>query len=344
MESDQLQVSIVVVNWNGKSLLEKCLSSLFEGDDQNFEIIFVDNGSVDGSVDFVAGRFPQIKIVRNQSNLGFAIANNIGAQNASGAFLLFLNNDTIVEKDFLSKLIEGIKDEEEVAACQPKIKVLGRPTYLDSAGSFPTLTGFLRHDGIREVDVGQYDQVKEIFSPKGACLLIRKDIFQAVGGFDEDFFCYFEETDLAWRIWLYGYRILLIPQAVIYHKGGATSEKLDFSFVQYHSNKNRINSYLKNLSIANLLWLLPLHLTLYFFLMVYSALFFKFDRVSVLIKALLWNFFGFSATLKKRRFVQTQVRRRSDGEVFKGKMASIPWKEYGKGALYFLNPKFFRES
>jgi GT2 family glycosyltransferase len=332
-------VSIIIVNWNGKQWLGDCLSSIFKQDYKNFEIVVVDNRSTDGSIEYLRENFPQVKVVQNHENLGFAEGNNIGVRHTQGSLVLLLNNDTVVTQDFLSKLVEKMLSALSIGACQPKIRLLDQPDRLDSVGSFPTRTGFFRHYGLNEIDSSQYDHLEEIFSPKGACLLIRKDVFEKINGFDSDFFCYFEETDLAWRIWLAGYRVVLVPQAIIYHKMGATSQKLNFDFVQFHSNKNRINSYIKNLGALNLLCLLPIHLFFYGLIILGAAFTLRFGRVSALLKALTWNVLNLRTTLRKRSYVQDHIRSVSDKEIFKGKITSVPWKAYFNSFSWFLFTK-----
>ncbi len=319
-------VSIIISNLNGEEWLKNCLSSLKEQDYPHIELILIDNGSEDKSIDFIKCSYPTVKIIENDHNLGYAMAGNQGAEQASGELLLFLNNDTEVKKDFLSILVQKILESPQIAACQPKIRFLQEKEKIDSVGSFPTLSGFLYHLGHLEKDQGQYDRLGDIFSPKGACVLIRKNVFEKMGGFDSDFFCYFEETDLAWRIWLGGYRITLASQAVIYHKMGATCEKMNFEFLQYHAHKNKICSFLKNLEVLQLIWFLPLHLVFYFLPTPIFLVTFKFKKIFTLLNALWWNISHLKETLRKRRIVQEKIRMLSDKDLFKNKIVPIPWR------------------
>src|SRR3989344_2254066 len=262
-------VSIIIVNWNGKDHLEKCIPSVLKNSYQNFEIIVIDNGSTDGSIEYLRLNFSFIKLIRNKSNLGFAEANNQGIDSARGEYVLFLNNDTKVEKNFLSILVTRLSKDDKMGACQPKILHWEKPGKLDSIGSFLMSSGFLYHFGFEAKDSGKLNKEIKLFSGKGSCLLIKKHVLNEIGNFDTDFFAYFEETDLCWRLWLAGYYLLYIPSSVIHHKTWGTAKKLAIETVNYHSFKNRIASLITNLGSLNLLRILPLHLIICIFIVIY---------------------------------------------------------------------------
>lgn len=321
-------VSIIIVNWNGKKHLQYCLPSLIKINYPNYEVILVDNGSVNGSVELVEDNYKKITIIENKTNLGFAEGNNKGIRRAKGEYILFLNNDTKVKPDFLTKLVKDLEGNPEIAAAQSKILLMDNPKLLDSIGSFLTWTGFLTHFGFREKNKKGLNKKMEIFSAMGVCLLFRKDVLKEVGFFDKDFFAYFEETDLCWRTWLAGYKIIYAPQSVIYHKKGATSSLMANSFVIYHSFKNRICSLLKNLEIKNLIWMLPLHL-LVCNLIILGYLFKGKPKNSFFIlKAFSWNIFNFWGTLEKRRVVQNKIRKISDKALLPQISRKINLKNY----------------
>ena len=241
-------VSIIIVNWNAKEDLKECLGSLSTIDYLNYEIILVDNGSTDGSVSLVRKQFPEVIIVESDKNLGFAEGNNLGYQKSKGEYILFLNNDTIVTRDFLRELVNFIKGKKDVAVIQPKI-LFHRPGTtahhkINSIASFLLDSGFLYH-----LDYGKKETKKvlpyEIFSAYGACFLARRNVIDKVGLFDPDYFAYFEETDFCHRLWLAGYKVMILPDVFIYHKGEKTAQELSLTFIQYHSFKNRIFSFFK---------------------------------------------------------------------------------------------------
>ncbi len=313
-------VSVIIVNWNGKRFLKECLSSLYSQDYKNIEVIFVDNNSKDGSVEYIKKNFPKAKIIVNKENLGFAEGNNIGYKKALGDYILFLNNDTKVTKDFLSESVKVLESEKKIGGAQSKILLMDDPTRLDSVGAFLTNTGFLYHYGIAKKDSTKYDKQVDIYSAKGACMIFKREVLEKikVDGeiFDGRYFAYFEETDMCHRVWLSGYRIVFAPKSIIYHKMGGTSTKLDNSFVQYHSFKNRINSYIKNLGRIQLLRLLPLHILLCESIAVFYLFRMRFSFFLAVNKAIIWNFINLNKTLKKRTYINKRIRNVLDKDLF----------------------------
>lgn len=311
-------VSVIIVNWNGKHFLKECLVSLYNQNYKNIEVIFVDNNSKDGSVEYVKNNFLKTKIVENKENLGFAKANNIGYEESAGDYVLFLNNDTKVTKNFLSELVKVLESDKKIAGAQSKILLMDDPTKLDSVGAFLTNTGFLYHYGIAKKDSPKYYKQIDIYSAKGACMIFKREVLEKikVDGeiFDSRYFAYFEETDMCHRVWLAGYKIVFAPKSVIYHKMGGTSAKLDNSFVQYHSFKNRINSYIKNLDASTLLKILPSHLLIceaYSFLLITKL---RFDVFLSIQKAIIWNIVTLPATIKKRNYIRSLIKNKNINE------------------------------
>lgn len=333
-------VSIIIVNLNGCRHLKICLKSLQSMIFKDYEVILVDNASSDSSVAFVRKNYPSVKIIENKENLGFAEANNIGAKEAKGEHLLFLNNDTKTKPDFIDKLVSRMEEDSTIGMCQGKLLLMDEPDRLDVLGGYLTFSGFLKHIGLNlgdyEIDRGQHNQEKEVFSPRGACMLIRRNLFEKLGGFDKDFFAYFEETDLAWRVWLAGYRIVYIPRSVIYHKVGATTQNLSFSFIQYHSYKNRICSLIKNLELKNLFLLLSFHLFLCFASILFSLFCLKIKWAGAILRAIGWNTRYLKATLRKRRFVQSQIRKVRDRDIFSRVGARIPLTQFWVSIKWFV--------
>ncbi len=310
------KVSILIVNWNGKHHLEKCLPSLMQIDYTNAEIILVDNGSTDGSLEYISQNFPSVKIIKEETNTGFVGGNNDGINYATGDYVLFLNNDTRVEPDFLSKLVRALDEDQLIAGVQSKVVSIDDPNRYDSVGAFLTNTGFLYHYGYLQRVNPKFEQRIKLYTAKGACMLFRKSIINEVGLFDPDFFAYFEETDFCHRVLLKGFRIEYIPESVIHHKIGGTSNAMNNAFIQFHSFKNRINSHLKNLGTIEMVKILPLHLIL----CEMAAIVFLFrgraDLFKALNKSIYWNIQNFSQTMAKRKKVQA-MRKISDRELLK---------------------------
>jgi GT2 family glycosyltransferase len=323
------KISIIIVTWNGLRHLQKCLPSIVASTYQNFEIVLVDNASSDGSIEFVEKKYPNVKIVRNQTNLGFAEANNIGFENSDGEYVFLLNNDTTIEPDCLEKLMTKIKENETIGGIQPKILRMDEPEKLDCVGDFPTISGIFEHYGLGgDKNDPRFNKTMEIFAMKGAAMFVPRKIIEKVGLFDSDFFAYFEETDFCHRIWLAGYKIIYYPGATVYHKGFGTSHNLSFGFIQEHAFKNRICSFLKNFGMVNLLKILPLHLVVCEFLAVfYSMKRREFKFFTMIQRAIWWNIKNFKKTLRKRKNIQTETRKIRDNAFLPMLMRDIALSE-----------------
>jgi len=307
-------VSIIIVNWNGRKLLEECLASVFaQKTAVTYECIVVDNGSTDRSVLSISRKYPRVRIIKNDKNVGFAEGNNIGCTQARGTYILFLNNDAIVTKGFLSPLVSILKKNPHIGAVQPKIVQYPDTTLIDSVGSYFLPTGFLYHFGHNKKNNPKYEIASDIFSMKGACMLIRHDVLDRVGIFGNEYFAYFEETDLCHRIWLAGYRIQYVPDSVIYHIGGKTSLTLPSEYIQYHSYKNRIYTYLGNFEIMSLVRILPLHIALCLVISCLYVVTGKFRLGIAIINAILWNLIHISAIFNKRKIMKN-IRVKKDSE------------------------------
>ena len=315
--NNQPLVSIIIVNWNGGEVFAECLNSLKKIDYHNWELIVVDNGSSDKSEDLIYFYKPtkKIKIIKNKQNKGFAQANNQGFVKAQGEYILLLNNDTKVEANFLSLLVNRIKKDSTLGVIQPKISLMDKSDYLDNVGSFLTKTGFLEHWGYMEHDGSKFNKEKEIFSAKGACMLCRRNVIEKVGLFDESFVSYMEETDFCWRVWISGYKVLFYPKARIFHKVGFSSKKQDQIFVNYNSYKNRLICLIKNLQFENLFYISICHFTLSIFLICYYLLKFQFSKAQMILGAIWWNLVNFKKTFSKRKKIQV-LRKVKDKELF----------------------------
>lgn len=316
-------VSLVIVNHNAKEYSELCLNSVLNSDYPNFEIIIVDNGSEDGSLEFfreISKSKPNINVIRNEENRGPSAARNQGIEKAKGKYVAFLDNDTTVHPLWLNEAIKVFESNSKIGACQCKLILLGTDNVIDSVGEYLGQFGFLVHVVTpgEEKDVGQYDNITEIFAAKSAGMIARKDVLNKIGGFDDDFFIYAEESDLCWRVWLQGYRVVLIPNSIVYHKFGLSSkvlqEKIDY-LIKFHGTKNHITTLMKNLEFKNLQKILPIHISMWMGI----ALFFLVKRQSKSVKwifqGIIWNLTNCRNTVKKRRIVQAN-RTMKDEEIF----------------------------
>lgn len=315
------KVSIIVLNWNGKKFLRNCLDSLQKITYSSFEIIVVDNNSKDGSQKFVKKNYKKVILMENKENYGFAKGNNIGFRASAGDYILILNNDTIVTPGFLDSLMKDFEDNPEIACLQPQIILSEKKQFLDGVGAFLTFTGFLYHFGyLKDRMQPKYNKKMKIFSAKGACMLLRRKAIEKVGLFDEDFFIFFEETDLCFRLWLAGYVVMYEPKSIIYHVGGGdttSSNSYQYERRLCLSMRNMLCSYLKNFGTYNLFTVMPMFLFAQTTLCAYYLITLKLNLVKVIIKAYLWNIYNLSSTIKKRNNIQHNIRKVSDYSLHK---------------------------
>lgn len=306
-------VSVIIVNWNGIRFLENCLGSLSKVKYKNIEILFVDNASKDDSVAYVKKNFPNIKIIINSKNLGYAGGHEEAFRKAKGELLLLLSTDTIVEKNLLTELVKAIYSKDNIGAVMPKLLMYPRKNLIDSIGSFFLASGILYHMGRdKDQSKSQYNRSMEIFSGKGACMLFKKEVLAKTGLFDKDYFAYFEETDLCHRVWLSGNRVIYWPNTSVCHMQGGSSKQMVPSFILFHSYKNILCTYIKNLSLIYLIQVLPATLIIYqcgFFAYLLTG---KFRIAWAFQKAIFWNIYNLHRTLKKRKLVQNKIRTVSD--------------------------------
>ncbi len=210
------RVSIVVVNTNELHHLEHLLPSLFAQDYPDYEVLIVDNGSTDNSLNYVTENFPEARIICNQRNLGYAGANNAGFSSASGQYIAVLNPDTRVEPGWLREIIMALESDSEAALATPKILLMDNPQKINACGNQITFSGLTVCRGLDE-PAHHYPTQEIVSAVSGAAFVVRKSVLDRIGGFDERFFIYYEETDLCLRAMLAGYHCLYVPRAVVYH-------------------------------------------------------------------------------------------------------------------------------
>ncbi|MCE1245517.1 MAG: glycosyltransferase family 2 protein [Firmicutes bacterium] len=220
--SDSPEISVVIPNWNGKKLLHICLDSLKKQTFGNFETILVDNGSTDGSVEYVTENYPDVKIVRHSTNLGFAAGVNAGIRVAEGSIIVIFNNDAEASPEWLEVIDRKVSEHPEAGFFACRVVLYHKRDTLDSAGVQFFSDGRFILRGHFHPDDHEYRVEKEIFGIHGTAGIYRKEALDETGLFDEDFHSYMEESDLNIRLNLMGYRCLYIPEAVIYHIGSVT--------------------------------------------------------------------------------------------------------------------------
>ncbi|MEF8795199.1 MAG: glycosyltransferase family 2 protein [Salinivenus sp.] len=250
------RVSIVIVSWNARPLLQKCLPSVLATDYPDFEVIFADNASTDGSAAWIAREHPTVKIVRHPENWLFCRGNNAALPHATGDLILFLNNDVEVPPGWLRPLVDVMTQHEDVGAVQPKLLQYDdrdRFEYAGAAGGFLDRLGYPFTRGrlfdTMERDRGQYDDARDVFWATGAALLLRRSALDEVGLFDERFEMHMEEIDLCWRLQRHGYRVRVEPESEVYHIGGASLPK-GSARKTYYNFRNSLLLLYKNLPPA----------------------------------------------------------------------------------------------
>ena len=315
-------VSVVIPHWNGVEVLSECLESLSETKYPNIEIIVVDNASTDGSPDWVSLNFPQVKLIENDQNYGYAGGCNRGAKTAEGEYLVFLNNDTIQDHHWLAGLVDFMNLNSNVAAVQPKILDFFERTKFDYAGGaggwldilgFPFARGrvFLE----QERDNGQYDKMRPIFWASGTAIMVRKSDFETAGGFDEIFFAHQEEIDLCWKFHLMGKEIWAIPNSTIYHKNAVTLPMFT-RMKQYLNHRNSYLMVLSNYSLPITLYLAPIRFALELVAALYAIVRLDLNHLLGIIQAQLWILFHPHVIIHRRKKVK-QVRKIKDKKIFK---------------------------
>jgi len=216
-------VSFVIVNWNRKALLEECLRSLQRQTLSDFELVLVDNGSTDGSLECLNRVcLPSVTTISNPDNYGFARAVNQGIRAARGRFIALVNNDAVLDPRWLEEILSGFSVQERVGVCACKILFFDRPHVIDKVGHLMFGDGQNSGRGHGAVDHGQFERVEEILCPDGAAAVFRAEVFESVGLLDEDFFAYTEDIDIGLRAQLHGWKCVYVPTAVAYHHQSAT--------------------------------------------------------------------------------------------------------------------------
>lgn len=311
------KVSVIILNYNGKKWLEKCLPSWKKVTYPNLEVMVVNNGSTDESAAFVKKNYPEVRLIDIHPNRGYAGGNNVGVQKAKGKYVLILNNDTKVTPGLLEPMVEKMEKDNTIGVLQPEMRNMRFKEKHDAVASFYTATGFLYHYGyMQSITKKQYNKEFFCYSIKGSCMFIRRKDYLILGGFDEDFVCYVEESDLCHRFWLAGKKVLYYPKSYMYHWGGGDMSIMEKGETTiYRAFRNRYISYFKNLSWLELLKVLPLHFVLCEGYVILFLLKKKFTSALAAQKGILWWFFNIPMLLRKRKEVQSRIREVSDAEI-----------------------------
>lgn len=333
----QKKITILIITHNGRKYISDCLSSVT---DSNYpkdliKIIVVDNGSTDSTIDFVREKYPQVKIVENRKNLGFAEANNQGhylAQKNRSDYLVLLNQDTIVNRDWLTRLIELADSDNKIAVVQPKIMLYPQKDRINSLGNSTHFLGFSYCNKYKEKDSQDVVAPVELPHASGAACLIRMSVIKKADLFDDRLFMYYEDVDLGWRLNLAGYKVMLEPKAVVYHKYSFSKAKYKF----YYTERNRWVVILQNYRVATLILIFPALMVMELGIILLSIVNGWFWQK---LRGCFWIFCHWPSILSHRIDVQFKIRKVKDKEILKLFVGSIRFQETNYWILnYIVNP------
>lgn len=250
-------VAIVIPNWNGRHYLEACLPTLFAQDFKDFEVYVVDNASTDASVEFVRTHFPQVRLIENGANVGLCKANNQGILATRAEFVMMLNNDTEVEPACVGRLVRAMQSHPDIGMCATKMLLTDQQDMIESAGIVIDKAGIAWGLESGDINRGGETGVVPVFGACGGAALYRRSMLLDIGLFDEDFFVYLEDADVAWRGQWAGWRCVYVPGAVVYHAHSATIKE-GSPFKTRLLGRNKVWMVCKNYPFPHLLWYSPL--------------------------------------------------------------------------------------
>ncbi|MBT8395000.1 MAG: glycosyltransferase family 2 protein [Bacteroidia bacterium] len=300
-----MNIAIVILNWNGKKLLEQFLPSVVKHS-QDATIYVADNASTDDSVEYLKSSFPSVRIIQNSENGGYAKGYNDALKQIKEDVFCLMNNDIEVTKNWLSPIAKTLNSDPNIAIIQPKILDFNNKSYFEYAGAgggfidkygYPYCKGRIFNS--IEKDVGQYDEISDIFWSSGACLFIRKRVFEELNGFDEAYFAHMEEIDLCWRAKNFGYDVKYVGNSSVFHLGGATLSKSNpkKTFLNF---RNSLFNLVKNAK-GNLFLLILVRLIMDGVAGIKFIFEFKFSHFKSIVRAHLSFYSHLSKLLKRRR-------------------------------------------
>lgn len=329
-----MNIAVVILNWNGKTILEEFMPSVVTHS-KEATIYLADNASTDDSVTYVSQTFPEINIIQNQTNGGYAKGYNDALAKIEADVYCLINSDIEVTENWLTPIIETFQNSQEVAAVQPKILDYKKKTHFEYAGAAGGFIDQLGYPYCRgrifdtlEEDQAQYNDTTEIFWASGACLFVRKPVFDEVGKLDEDFFAHQEEIDLCWRIQNYGYKIIYNGESTVYHLGGATLDTMNPKKT-YLNFRNNLYLLLKNVSGNKVWFILIMRMILDGIAGVKFIFEGRFSHFIAIIKAHFSFYYNFPKFIKKRK--------KTNGKKKYYAISSVVWQ------YYILKKKLFNQ-
>jgi len=299
-------ITVITVNYNGRRHLQRCLPSLLVTTDIDFEVIVVDNGSSDGSLEWLRDSYPGVRVIALDRNHGFGEANRLGVEAARGAFVAFLNNDTEVEPNWLTVLLEVLESDDEIAAVCSTLRLLDHPDVLNARGGGMSKLGYGFDRDFGFPFERDFERHRDVLFPTAAAMLMRKEDWEWCRGFDRAFFMYHEDVDLGWRLWLLGRRVVVCGESIVYHLFGGTTKTVRGSGWRANLGmRHNVRTLIKNYELKNLLVALKGVLGRWV----------RHRQFNQAIGVLSWNLMHLPGTLRQRRWIQ-KSRVRSDRELF----------------------------
>jgi GT2 family glycosyltransferase len=299
-------VAILIVNFKSTALLALCLECIVRQDYMAADVNVLDNGAEDPIPEEFYSRFPSVQFIKSEINIGFAAGNNLLLRKIAGCeWIAFVNPDAFLQPDWLNKMLSAAIAHPEYSFFASRLVQAANHEILDGDGDTMHVCGLAWRQGHGQAISQDATQPRETFSSCAAAALYRRDAMEAVGGFDEDLFCYFEDVDLGFRLRLAGHRCLLVPDAVAYHVGSATTGGQHSDFAVYHGHRNLVWTYVKNMP-GMLFWLLlPLHIALNLVTIIWFSLH---GQGAVILKAKWDALCGIPRMWKKRLDIQRSCR------------------------------------
>ena len=320
-------VSIIVLNYNGKKYLDHCFDSLakISYPKSRFEVILVDNGSSDGSVDYVKHNYPWVKIVPLKVNYGFTGGNNIGVRFAKGEYIVFLNNDVVVDEKWLIELVKVVMDNPD-AIVTSKSLFFEMPDMIDHDGTKMTFIGRSFSINFGRKNDNSKSVPKYVVQPYGASMMVKKSVFVDLGRFDEIYFTSLEDTDLGLKAWLYGYKVIYVPTSFFFHVGGGTGgwgSKISNKMV-FHLTKNSYMNVIKYFNSYRILQGITFSLLYYLVSAIGSIREGRIDSIKAVLQAHIWVIRNSGLIIRKRNELKKNQRVASSFLFKPSLFASLP--------------------
>ena len=259
-QSPAPEVDVIIVNYNAGTMLRDCVAALAAQDMENFRVFLIDNASQDASIEALPPLDDRFEVIKLDENTGFAKGNNIGAARGSAPWIALLNPDAYAKPDWLRQLLKTAQSDPSIVMAGSTQIDANQHHLLDGAGDLYAPTGFAWR-GLWHHPIESLPDTGEVFGPCAAAALYRRDAFEAAGGFDEDFFCYHEDVDLAFRLRLAGGRAIQVREAMVYHEGSGVAGAQS-PFAVFHGTRNRTWTFFKTMPLPLLIVFLPFHVIL----------------------------------------------------------------------------------